>query len=100
MMHNVSVLSHQCIMYHTLKSSLRAFSTDTAGELNVLGHDGNALCMDGTEVRVLEETHEVGLGSLLKGKDGRSLESKVTLKVLGNLTHKTLEGKLTNEEVS
>ena len=55
--------------------------------------------MDGTQVGVLEESNEVGLGSLLKSKDGRSLETKITLEILGNLTHKTLEGKLADEEV-
>ena len=67
--------------------------------MNVLGHDGNTLSMDGTKVRILKETHEIGFGSLLKGKDCRSLESEVTLKVLGDLTHETLEGKLADEEV-
>ena len=55
--------------------------------------------MDGTQVSVLEKTNKVGLGCLLKGKDGRSLESKITLEILGNLTYKTLEGKLADEQV-
>ncbi len=55
--------------------------------------------MDGAQVSVLKETNEVGLGRLLKGKDGRALETKITLEVLCNLTHKTLEGELANEQV-
>jgi len=79
--------------------NLRALSADAAGELNVLGHDGDTLGMDGAQVGVLEEANEVGLSSLLKGKDGRALESKITLEVLGDLTHETLEGKLADEQV-
>ncbi|KAL7429413.1 hypothetical protein ACHAXH_001792 [Discostella pseudostelligera] len=79
--------------------NLRALSADAAGELNVLGHDGDTLGMDGAQVGVLEEANKVGLSSLLKGKDGRALESKITLEVLGDLTHETLEGKLADEQV-
>ena len=43
------------------KGNLTAFSSDTTGELNVLGHDGNSLGMDGAEVGVFEESHQVGL---------------------------------------
>lgn len=40
------------------------------------------------------------LASLLQCQDGRRLEAKVSLEVLSNLTNKTLEGKLPNEELS
>ena len=79
--------------------NLRALSADAAGELNVLGHDGDTLGVDGAQVGVLEEANEVGLSSLLEGKNGRALESKITLEVLGDLTHETLEGELANEQV-
>jgi hypothetical protein len=80
-------------------SCLRALSTDTTGELDVLRHDGNTLGVDGTQVGILEKTNKVSLGGLLKGKDGRSLETQVTLEILGDLTDKTLEGKLADEQV-
>jgi len=80
-------------------NNLRALSADAAGELNVLGHDGDALGVDGAKVGVLEEANEVGLGGLLEGKDGRSLEAEVGLEVLGDLADETLEGKLADEEV-
>ena len=48
--------------------------------------------MDRTQVGILEKTDEVGLGSLLKGKDRSGLESQVRLEVLGDLSHKSLEG--------
>jgi hypothetical protein len=67
--------------------------------LNILRHDSNTLGVDGAEVGVFKETDEVRLGSLLKGEDGRSLETKVGLEVLGNLTDETLERKLSNQKV-
>jgi hypothetical protein len=71
------------------KKRIRALSSDAAGELDVLGHDGHSL-----GVGVLKERDEVGLRSLLKGEDGSSLESEVVLEVLSDLTDETLEGKL------
>ena len=47
---------------------LGAFSTDSAGQLDVLGHDGDALGVDSTQVGVFDETDELG-------QDGRGLES-------------------------
>ena len=47
------------------RGSLRALSTDAAGELDVLGHDGHTLGMDGAQVGVLEKSDKVSLGSLL-----------------------------------
>ena len=78
---------------------LRSLSADAAGELNVFGHDGDTLGVNGAQVGVLEEANEVGLRSLLKGEDGGSLEAQVTLEVLGDLADETLEGELADEEV-
>ena len=46
-------------------------SSNSLGELEVSGHDGDSLGVDGAQVGVFEEGDEVGFGSLLEGKDGR-----------------------------
>ena len=79
---------------------LSTFTTDAASQLNILGHDGDPLGVDGTEVGVLEETDEVSLGGFLESHDSRGLESEVSLEVLGDLTNETLEGELPDEELS
>ena len=79
---------------------LGTLPTDSAGKLDVLGHDGDTLGMDGAQVGVLKETNKVGLAGLLEGHDGRALEPQVSLEVLGNLTDQTLEGQLADEELS
>ena len=43
-----------------------SFSTDSPGQLNVLGHDGDMPGMDGAEVGILKQSHEVCFGSLLE----------------------------------
>lgn len=78
---------------------LSTLATDAAGQLDVLGHDGHTLGVDGAEVGVLEETDEVRLGGLLEGEDRGGLEPKVGLEVLGDLTDETLEGELADEEL-
>ena len=79
--------------------NLSTLTTDTAGKLDVLGHDGDTLGVDGAEVGVLKQTDEVSLAGLLEGHDGRALEAEVSLEVLGDLTDETLEGELADEEL-
>ena len=61
--------------------------------------DGDTLGMDGGQVGVLEERDEVRLGGLLEGTDGRRLEAKISLEVLGNFTDEALEGELADQEL-
>jgi hypothetical protein len=56
--------------------------------------------MDSAKVGILEKTNKVSLGRLLKSQHGRSLEAKISLEVLGDLTHKSLEGKLADKKLS
>jgi histone H3 len=79
--------------------NLRALTTDAAGKLDVLGHDGDTLGVDSAKVGVLEKTNKVGLGGLLECKDGGTLEAEIGLEVLGDLTDETLEGELADEEL-
>ena len=81
-------------------SNLGTLSTDAAGKLDVLGHDGDTLGVDGAQVGVLKETNQVSLRGLLESHDSRGLETKVSLEVLGNLTDKALEGQLADEKFS
>ncbi len=78
---------------------LRALTTDAAGKLDVLGHDGHTLGVDGSQVGVLEKTNEVSLSGLLEGQDSGSLETKIGLEILGDLAHKALEGELADQEL-
>jgi histone H3 len=78
---------------------LSTLSTDAAGKLDVLGHDGDTLGVDSAQVGVFEETDEVSLRSFLQSHDGGGLEAKISLEILSNLTHKTLEWQLADEEL-
>ncbi len=80
-------------------ANLSPLATDTAGKLDVLGHDGHPLGVDGAQVGVLEETDQVSLRGLLQSHDSRGLEAKISLEVLGNLTDQTLEWQLPDEEL-
>ena len=77
----------------------RALAADAAGELDVLGHDGDALGVDGGQVGVLEQADQVRLGRLLQGQDGGRLEAQVGLEVLRDLTHQALEGQLADQQL-
>ena len=68
--------------------------------MHVFWHDGNSLGVDGAKVGVLEESNHVGLSSLLEGKDGRGLESEVSLEVGSDFSDESLERKLSDKELS
>jgi histone H3 len=70
---------------------LSTLSTNTPGQLNVFGHDGDTLGVNGAQVCVFEEADKVSFRSLLQGADGRTLETQISLEILGNLTDETLE---------
>ena len=76
-----------------------AVAADAASELEVPGEDGDAPGVDGAEVGVLEEVHEVGLGRLLHGVEGEGLEAEVRLEVLGDLADEALEREAAEEVV-
>jgi hypothetical protein len=78
---------------------LRALPTDATRELDVLGHNGDALGVDGAEVGVLEQPDEVRLGGLLERRDGGALEPEVGLEVLRDLADQTLERKLADQQL-
>jgi len=78
---------------------LSTLATDPPGELDILGHDGDALGVDGAQVGVLKQANQVGLRSFLQGTDGSALEPEISLEVLCNLTDQTLEGQLADQEL-
>ena len=55
---------------------LTILAADAAGQLDVLGHDGDALGMEGAQVDILIEANKVGLGRLLESMQRGSLEAK------------------------
>ena len=79
-------------------ANLSSLSTNTASELNILGHDGDSLGVDGTQVGVFEQADQVRLAGLLQGHDGRPLEAEVRLEVLSDLTNQPLEGQFADQQ--
>jgi hypothetical protein len=67
--------------------------------LDVLGHDGDSLSVDGAKVGVFEEGNEVSFRGFLEGSNGSGLETKIGLVVLSDFSHQTLEGKLSDEKL-
>uniref|UniRef100_A0A671TM75 Core Histone H2A/H2B/H3 domain-containing protein n=1 Tax=Sparus aurata TaxID=8175 RepID=A0A671TM75_SPAAU len=78
---------------------LSALSADAAGQLDVFGHDGDPLGVDGAQVGVLEETDQVSLAGLLQSHDSGALEAQVGLEVLSDFSDQALEGQLADEQL-
>ncbi|KYN35149.1 hypothetical protein ALC56_10323, partial [Trachymyrmex septentrionalis] len=79
--------------------NLSTLSTDSAGQLDIFGHDGNPLGMNSAKVGVLKQTDEIGFARLLKGHDGRALEAEIGLEVLSDFTDQSLERKLADQKL-
>ena len=79
---------------------LSTLSADTSCQLDVLGHDGDTLGVDGAQVGVLKQTDEVSLAGLLQSHDGRALETQISLEILSDLTDQTLEWQLADQKLS
>ena len=86
-------------MAHYGQDCSRSLASDSASELEVLGHDGDSLGVDGAEVGVLEQADEVSLSGLLEGEHGRRLEAEVVLELRSDLADESLEGELSDEEL-
>ena len=81
------------------RNSLSALAANATRELDVLGHYGHALGMDGAQIGVLEQADQVCLAGLLESSHGRALEAQIGLEVLSDLAHQTLEGQLADEQL-
>ena len=70
-------------------------------KLHVLGHDGDALCVNGAQVGILKQSNKVSFRSLLEGKYSRALETQVVclLDFKTNLSYQTLEWRLANQKL-
>ena len=79
-------------------NNLSTFSTDTSCQLDVLGHDGDTLGVDGAQVGILKETDKVSFRCFLESHDSRALESQIGLEILSNFTDQTLEWQLPDEQ--
>ena len=79
---------------------LSTFTTDATGKLDVFWHDGHPLCMDGTQVGVFKQSHQVSFGSFLECSDGCTLETQVSFEILSNLSDQPLEWQFADQKLS
>jgi hypothetical protein len=75
-------------------------TTDAFSQLEVLGHDCHSLGVDSAEIGVLEERNEIGLGCFLESQDSLTLESDFLFELSGDLTDQSLEGQLSDKQIS
>jgi hypothetical protein len=77
----------------------QSFSSDSARELEVFGHDGDSFCMNCTKIGVFKNTYYVCFSSFLEGKNSRCLKAELILIFSSNFSNKSLERKFSDEEV-
>lgn len=85
---------------HKNRLDLSSLPPYPASQLDVFGHDGDSLGVDGTQIGIFKQPHQVRFTGLLKGTDGCTLKPQVGLEVLGDLPHQPLERQLPDEQLS
>ena len=80
--------------------SLSSLSSESSSQLDVLGHDRDSLGVDRAQVGVLEQADQVALAGFLQSHDGSALEPQVSLEVLGDFSDQSLEGQLSDQQLS
>lgn len=80
-------------------TTLSTFASDAAGQLDVLGHNCDALGVDRAQVGVFKQTDQVGFAGFLEGTDGGRLEAQIGLEVLGDFTHQPLERQFADQQL-
>jgi len=78
---------------------LGSLASDPSGELDILWHDGHTLGVNSAQVGVLEKSYQVSLAGLLKGADGCALKPEISFEILSNLSYKSLEGQLADQQL-
>lgn len=82
-----------------LLTYLGTFTPDTPGQLDVLGHDGYPLGVDGAQVGVFEQAHQVRLTRLLQSHHSGRLKPQVGLEILRDFTNQTLKWQLPDQKL-
>ena len=59
-------------------------SSDPPGEVHVLPHEGDSIGMDGADVRVFEDSDQVGFTGFLESNQCSGLELEGAVDVVGN----------------
>ena len=78
---------------------LSSLSPYPASQLDVFGHDGDSLSVDGTQISIFKQTHQVHFASLLQRADGGTLEPQVGFEILGDLPHQPLERQFPDQKL-
>lgn len=77
-----------------------SFTSNSSGKVEILSHNSNSSSVDGAEVGVFEQTNEVSFSGFLEGEDSLGLESDIVLHFHSNISDESLEGKLSDKQVS
>ena len=85
--------------HHKNRLHLSSLSPYPASQLDVSGHDGYSLSVDGTQITIFKQTHQVRFASLLQRADGGTLELQVGLEILGDLPHQPLERQFPDQKL-
>jgi hypothetical protein len=82
-----------------MQSLIVPLSSDSPSQLDILGPDGDAACVNSTQYSVLEQSNEICFSGFLKAAKSGALEAHIRTNFLSDLSHQSLEGQLADEKL-
>ena len=77
-----------------------AITSDSSREHHVFSHDRLPLRVDSAQVSVFEDTNNVGFSGFLQRNDGLALEAQISVVLLGDVLHESLERSAGNDGIN
>ena len=88
----VGELVEASVILVTLVSVVHVVVTsDPSGQQHVVLHESHSLCVEGTQIRVFEDSREVRFGGLLQSDESLGLETEIMVDVVADGADESLE---------
>ena len=84
---------------NNVQTSSPWFTTDTTYQLDVLGHNGDTFHMNGHQVHVLKQSHEVSFSCLLQCSHCGNLKAEIALEVSSNFLDQTTKWRMADHQL-
>lgn len=76
------------------RPGLHPLASQAASQIQVVRLEGDTFAMPTTGISIYEYPNQVGFRSLVESCKGDGLEAEISLEILGDLPHQTIEGLL------
>ena len=96
----IVTLKTKCVFIPQKWAASRLFTPDTMRKLQIFGGNSHPFAVQAHKVCVLEQAHQIDLGSLMQSSQSIGLESQFHLDIVGDFTDESGKWQLWDQVVS